>query len=418
MNKTIFTQEAAKAFDFGPWGGIEGFLQASKTGGNGNYSALVRLVPDLAKAIDMTATAVAAMPFDFLEEDGTVFDTSADWQNSLGGIPDPKRLIYLLAASLCGGAAYVIPYRTPRMIVDLQYAAPHSITPFIDINGLQYFNRATDTGATDNYIKPKEILYFWLPDKDVEIGPATNNPITNAAQDAQAVWSLKNTIRIYGERGFVPITLLGAKGMPNEAERKKAEGFFDRLLRGGFDVMAKIFNADALDIKRLGAGMEELKQSYKELRDDAKTSIADSFGIPTALFMADQAYASEFNALRRQWYTSGRLVSIYQTIEEVMSEQLLKAYQKRMRFNPQAMEVFQEHEANTANALSTFVSAVDTSPRTAKLGMGILHYDLTDEQTAELDAIIAEKEKEPEPVPPTNPACCDKSNGAVSINSS
>lgn len=401
MNNTQYT-EALKGFDFSAWGGIEGFLRASKTGQTGNFAALIRLVPDLAKAVDMTATAVAAMPFEFQNDDGSVSDSSSDWQNALGGLPNPQRLVYLLAASLCGGEAYVLPFRTPKAVVDLQYLAPATIEPYIDINGLQYFSRTTQQGKSDNYIKPTEILYFWLPDSNVEVGPAENNPIANALQDAQAVYSLKNTIRIYGERGFVPITLLGAKGMPNPAEREKSEKFFDRLLRGGFDVLAKIFNADSLEIKRLGAGMEELKQSYKELRDDAKTSIADSFGIPTALFMADQAYASEFNALRRQWYTSGRLVSIYQTIEEVMTSQLLAAYKKRMRFNPQAMEVFQEHEANTAAALSTFVSAVSADPRTAKLGMGILHYDLTDEQAAELDAMIAKKEKEPDAPPPVD----------------
>lgn len=381
-----------RGFDFSPWGGIEGFLEASKLGQTGNYTSLKRLVPDLAHAVDMTAVAVSSLPFDFLDEQDNVIDSSANWQNKLGGFPNPQKLIYLLASSLCGGSAYLLPMRTTRYVVDLQYCAPGSITPYIDINGLQYFSRTTEQGKTDNFIKPKEIIYFWLPDSDVETGPAQNHPLGNAALDAQVIWNMKNTMRMYGERGFVPITLLGAKGMPNEGERQKAEGFFDRLLRGGFKVLAKIINSDALSLIKVGAGMDELKQSYLELRRDAKESIADAFGIPPSMFMSDKAYASEMDVLRRQWYTASRFVGIYQTIEETLTEQLLKAYKIKMRFNLNALDIFKADEKEQASSLSTIVSAVTTNPRVAKWGMGVLGFDLDKQQTDELEEIVKEKE--------------------------
>src|SRR5687767_4691045 len=116
-----------KGFDFSSWGGIEGFLQATKTGQTGDATALKRLVPDLAKAVDMTAAAVSSLPFDILDKNEDLFDSSENWQIKLGGMPNPQRLIYLIASSLCGGAAYLLPTRTPRMIFDLQYCAPGSI---------------------------------------------------------------------------------------------------------------------------------------------------------------------------------------------------------------------------------------------------------------------------------------------------
>ena len=388
------SQVANKNFDFSPWGGIEGFLKASKAGTSGNSAALKRLVPDLAHAVDMTAVAVSGLPFEIVSESsGEIFDTSTDWKNKLGGLENPQRLIYLIASSLCGGAAYVIPQRTPRLIFDLQYAAPHTIQPQILHEGLQYFDRASDQGKTERF-KPKELLYFWLPDSDVEIGPAENHPLGSASLDAQLVFNLKNTMNTYGERGFVPITLLGAKGMPSGDERAKAEGFFDRLLRGGFDVLAKIVNADALSLIRVGAGMDELKQSYLEIRRDAKESIADAFGIPTALFMSDNAFASEFDALRKQWYSASRFVGIYQTIQEVFSDQLLKQYGYSFRFAIETLDIFQEDESKRAASLNSFVSAVNTSPDIAQLGMGILGYDLTKEQQGQMDKIIKTKEEE------------------------
>jgi hypothetical protein len=350
------------------------------------------MVPDLARAIDIIGTAVSSIPFDIQDYQGEVLDKSTDWKNTIGGMNDPKRILYLLASSLCGGAAYLIPQRTPRLIFELQYVVPHSITPQIMADGLQYFDRVTDLGKADKY-KPKEIIYFWLPDSDVEIGPALNTPLSNAMTDAELILNSTNTMRIYGERGFVPLTVLGAKGMPNPADREKAEGFFDRLLKGGFDVLAKIINSDALSIIRIGAGYEELKGAYVEIKRESSESIAKSFGIPTAIFMSDNAFASEFDALLRVMYTGGRIRSIYQTIEGTFNEQLLKQYQKRMVFQLQEMDIFQEDESARATSLSSFVSAVDTNPKIARLGMDILGYDMTQEESDALDEIISDEEK-------------------------
>lgn len=388
-----FLQETKSGFDFTPWGGIEGFLEASKQGTVGNGLALKKLVPDLSRAIDMTAVSIARMPFEFCRPDGKVFDSSEDWENKIGGIPNPQRLLYLIASSLCGGAAYVIPRRTPRMIFDLQYVAPHTITPQIRREGLQYFDRTTDQGKFDK-VMPNKILYFWLPDSDVEIGPALNTPLSNAMADAQLSLNVKNTMRIYGERGFVPITLLGASGMPNDGERKKAEGFFDRLLKGGFDVLAKIVNSDALTLIKVGAGMEELKGSYVEILRQSKEDIAQAFGIPTALFMSDNAFASEFDVLRKSFYTSSRFVSIYQTIEETFNDQLLKPYDLQMYFRPETMDMFQEDEAKRSVSLGQLVSAISTDPNIAKFGMEILGYDLSEEQETELETLVAAKEEQ------------------------
>lgn len=404
----IFLADAMKSFDFSPWGGIEGFLEASRAQAGGNTARLKQLLPDLARAVDMTAVAISGLPFDILDiKTGDVFDTSEDWKNLLGGMPNPQRLIYLLASSLCGGAAYLVPYRTPKMIFDLQYVMPSSIVPIINQEGLERFDRMMSNTAKPRKYKPKELIYFWLPDSDVELGPAENNPLKNAALDAQLIWNMKNTMKIYGERGFVPITLLGAKGMPNEQEREKAESFFNRLLSGGFNVLAKIVNSEALSLIRVGAGMDELKQSYTEIKRDSKEGIADAFGIPSALFMSDNAFASEYDALRKQWYTASRFVGIYQTIEETFTDQLYLPYGYKLQFNLQKLEIFQEDESNKSNSLKSFVDALVSNPRATKFAMQVLGFDLTDAQIQELNDLAGIEEPpvevtEPEPPPPVD----------------
>jgi len=395
MNHSPFyTQQELKSFDFSPWGGIEGFLKASSNGATANNRsiALKRVVPDLSRAVDMTSTAVSSLPFDITNYSDEVIDTSVNWKNNVLFMNDPKRLLYLLASSLCGGAAYLIPERTPKAVYDVQYAVPHSITPYIDGEGLRYFDRVTDQGKSDRYL-PEDIIYFWLPDSDVEIGPALNTPLSNAMTDAELIINSTNTMRIYGERGFVPLTLLGAKGMPDSAERQKAEGFFDRLLKGGFNVLAKIINSEALSIIKLGAGFEELKGAYVEIKRESTESIAKAFGIPSALFMSDNAFASEFNALTRQWYTASRFRNIYQTIEGTFNSQLLKPYKMKMTFHLEELDIFQEDESARAASLFSLVSAIDVNPKIAKLGMDILGYDMTQEEADALDAIIADDEE-------------------------
>lgn len=392
----FYREEELKNFDFSPWGGLQGFLDATSNGAatNNRGMALKRIVPDLSRAVDMVSVGIARMPFEIVDEGGEVFDASYEWENKLGGMEKPQRLIYLLASALCGGAAYIKPRATPKAIIDLQYLVPHSIQPFINRDGLQYFDRVTDQGMTER-LEIDDILYFWLPDSDVEIGPAMNTPLSNALADAQLILNATQTMAMYGERGFVPITVLGAKNIPGEAERQKAESFWDRLLKGGFRERAKIINSEALSVVPVGAGMDQLRGSYVELKRESKESIAAAFGIPSAMFMSDNAFASEFKELHIQFYTASRLVSIYQTIEEIMTEQLLKPlFGKQMFFRPETMDIFQEDMGEQTASMKLIVDAVNINPAAARFGMDVMGIELTTEQEGLLlEAETAAEEK-------------------------
>ena len=90
-----------KAIDFDMWGGIDGFLAATSGGSVTRASALKSVVPWLAKAVSMTSNAVASMPFEIVKPSGEVVDTSSDWSNVVGFIDEPRRMMQLLASSLC-----------------------------------------------------------------------------------------------------------------------------------------------------------------------------------------------------------------------------------------------------------------------------------------------------------------------------
>jgi hypothetical protein len=393
-----------KTINFDYFGGVDNFLALSSGGGGYNRGMLLRRVlPWLAKANNMTANAIADLPFDILKENGDVYDSSADWKDNLGGIPNPKRLIRQIASSLCFGKAYVIPTVLAGGLADMHYCATQTVSPMITTQGLQCFFRTSDYGESGRYVPagmstetvPKsfpdgkyknldtgawqkmtggpttgEMLYFWLPDSDIEIGPAKCYPMSTAALSADLLVNMDATLKTYSERGFVPATILAAHGMPKEGEREKAESWWNKFLRGWTDSVSKIINAESMDVKQVGAGFEALRTVYRDLTRQQIENIGASHGIPGALFMSDMAFASEFNAMIKFWYNTSEFISIYHTIEETFNEQLLNRFKLRMQFKPETLDAFQEDENQRAAAYRMYIST-DMRPSIAAEMLGL-----------------------------------------------
>jgi hypothetical protein len=329
----------------------------------------------------MTANAIADLPFLLVKDnaDETVYDDSAAWMNNLGGLPSPKRIIRLLAASLCGGQAYVIPTLTNQGIIDLHYCNPATVSPQITMQGLQYFIRSSDVGVGNYAPAPMseeqsgfsgEMLYFWLPDHDIEIGPAKCHPLGTALLSTELLANMDGTLKSYSERGFIPPTILAAKGMPAAGEREKTESWWNRFLRGWSKNAAKIINAETMEIHQVGAGFGDLRTVYHDLTRQQIENIGASHGIPGALFMSDMAFASEFNAMTRFWYSTSEFISIYQCIAETLNAQLFDRFGLKMVFHPETIDAFQEDEKQRSQAYSMYVSA-DMRPSIAAEMLGL-----------------------------------------------
>ena len=347
------------------WGGLEGFLAATSNGSGGSSSVqtLRRVVPWLAKATTMTANAVADLPFEILNDKNAVVDSSLNWKNKLGGIPDPCVLFYKLASSLCLGRAYATFQKTSNLIIDIQYFAPQSITPQINYSGIQYFDRASDKGNTDRYWPVSSgktenlLLYFWIPDSDVELGPALSFPAGTALMACELMFSMDGSIKTYADRGFIPATILGVKGMADVTERQRTESWFNRFLRGFTKEPAKVINSEAMTVNKLGGGMDELSGIYKDLNKQSIENIGTAFGIPAALFMSDMAFASEVNPMIKIWYTTSQFKLIYQTIENTFNTQLLNQFNLHLRFKPETLDAFKDEQLDNQQAFSGYVAS-------------------------------------------------------------
>jgi len=384
-----------KAIDFERWGGIDGYLQATGGGMVERASLLRSVVPWAAKAHDLTKSAVANLPFEIVRDDGSVIDTSTDWQNIAGGMPNPQRMLSLIAGSLCGGSAYLLKQASTRMVLSLQYVAPHNVIPHLNDNGVDYFERVLGNGKRER-VSPDDMVYFWLPDSDVEIGVPLTTPASTSLPAVELLAANSSTLKIQADRGWVPAYIGSAESFPSKEEKEKAERYLFQFLRGAYHSAVRIINSNKLNLQRVGAGLDELKGVYSEITRQAIEDVGAAYGIPAALFMSDKSFASEVKPLIKEWYTSSVFVSIWKTIEETFNEQVYAPYNLRMQFKPESLPVFQEDENQRASAVGAYTSAINQDPEVAKWVMSVLGVDLDQEQEDELEEIINSRVKEEE----------------------
>jgi hypothetical protein len=346
-----------KAVDFAPWGGIDWFLEATSGSWQTNVARLRTVVPWFQRGINMTANAVSTIPFTVTNaKTGEEVDTSADWQNKRGGIPNPKRLIYLVAASLCSGAAYLRKTSTTSALVDIRYQLPQTITPIYNPDGsVKEFERQTTSGQITK-IPVEEMVYFWLPDDTVETGPAKVNPVNNALLASELMAQMDGSLKEYGKNGFVPLHAIFVKGMPNKSDAENAENKWNLFLKMRLGV-AKLFNAETATYQKMSAGMDEMRGSYIQIKRQNIEDIGAAFGIPAGVFMSNAANFATALSDRRMWYESGIFVLIYQTIQEVLTEQVYGKFGLTFTFNLNGLDAFQDDEVQKAQSFQTYVNA-------------------------------------------------------------
>jgi len=398
-----------KVIDFTPWGGIEGFLAATNTGANaGNIVKLRQAVPWFQRALNMTANAVSTLPFIVTNEAGEQVDTSADWKDITGGVPNPKRMIYLVAAALCSGAAYLRIRRTSRTVVDLQYILASTISEikYSDDGLPEAFIRTNPKGKREP-IPADEMIYFWLPDDTVETGPATITPVGNAALAAELVANMDWTLKTYGENGFVSPHAMFVSGMPTKGEAQKAEETWNLFLRMRLG-LAKIFNADKSSIVPLGAGMSDMRGSYIQITRQQIENIGAAFGIPASVFMSNAANYATANVDKRTWYEAGVFVLIYQTIQETLTQQLYARFNYKFQFNLAGLDAFQQDEVDKSSAFNAYAQKLPLSLSAELVGL-----DLPEGmQYADLDTLAQEPAPAPV-VPAAQPAQPDPEADAL-----
>jgi len=381
-NKLIY-MDGQKAVDI--WEGNEGWTILSGDDTKTETREYYKFIPTLYRAVQLRMNAISTMPFELLKGK-TQVDYSGDWQNKVNFMPNPFALLELVEASLVvAGCAYLFREKSQVATKGLRYHLPTSVTPIIDPErGLEGFKRPVNN--VEKRFKVEDYVYFWPPDPYVEIGPAYNFPAQAAANASGVLLNVDVFAASFFKRGAIKSMLLTVQGMPKEAERQKLSDWWRNVVGGVKNAFgAQVINADAITPVVIGEGMKELENV--SLSADKREDVAVALGIPMSILFANAAnYAtSQQDDLN---FLTKTVIPECSFIASVLNEQIFKKEGMLFRFMPETLDAMQEDEAARSVALQQMTAAGVP----LLMAMDILGFELTDEQRAELEKAVLEKE--------------------------
>lgn len=350
-------------------------------------------VPFLNRAVGIRANAVSTLPFAILNRAGDQVDSSDDYQNALGFLPNPQRLLYLVEASLfLLGQAYLFRLRNRVKTLGLRYVLATSIAPVLsEQDGLVGFTRQLSRSKMD--LAVDDLVYFWQLDPFVEVGPANNSPGMAALSAAGVLYNVDQFASTFFERGAIKVTLLTTKGPVPEQERDRLKQWWSRLFKGADSAWKMaIVQADSVEPVVLGEGVKELSDS--ELVAEKRTDIAVAAGVPVTMLWSTEASGLGGGGVvesdERKFYET-TVVPQARFIEAALNEQLFGPLGYSWQFRPETLDVFQEDESQRASAVKMYVDAGFRLSLAAEilgveLPAGVEYEDLDRMQQEDLDA--------------------------------
>ena len=234
-----------------------------------------------------------------------------------------------------------------------------------------------------------DILFIreFSPVDDVGFGVA---PAEVALGSGQLSFYLNRVASVFFETGAMPVTIATIAGLssnPEDPNNKRVHNFLRRAI-SGIGNFARILAVSG-DVKMQTTQSPLKDMVIPELKDQARKDVALAFEIPVTLLDDDANYATA-SEHKRGFYDETIIPRAGQ-IESELNSQWLNPLGYEVEFTPEEMDLYQDDESARATSLGQLVGAINTSPEIAKFSMAVLGYDLSDEQQAELDAMIATK---------------------------
>ncbi len=338
-----------------------------------NIDGLYEAVAFVYRGVQLRAQTLSALPFDIIRGE-TVIDTSDDYQNKLGWLPSPQRMLELLEQSLCvAGRAYWFISRNRMKPLSLQYWNPYTVEPDIDAElGLTGFTRKVN--GKNLPFEIEDVFYVWPADYRVEIGPPQGSPVTAAFKAAGVLNSVDEFVKLFFEHGGVKNLIISAKGMTKESDRKNLLDWFKQTFRRGNKTAfeAAVVNAETLETIPIGQGIEGLDN--EALTKERRESVSVAMGVPMSLFLNTAASGLGGGGVVEQ----GDIDFYGKTVEpeaefiaSVLNEQLFTPYgDYQFRFKFDSLDVYQVDEQKRALSFATYVQS-DMRPEVAAYMLGL-----------------------------------------------
>ncbi len=396
--KTIFTDgKTTKSIDLtNPIQDSWDFVEAMKEGTDAELYARVSAV---FRAMNLHASAIANLNYAVVNEKGDDVDTFEDWHNTIGFMPDPRDLLRRWSLSLfqCN-QAYGRLEKTNAVKKELFYVLPESIRPVTEKGVLIKFERWVSGVKVSDY-KPNDgrFIYMWMLDHTTELLPSKNSQFKALSNAAGILFASDWWTKNYFERGAVKPTVLAVKGMivtEKKDELQSSWAKFMRSLGSRWSEFAKIINAESMDVKQIGDGLGDIKDS--PVYRSAIENIAMVSGMPLSLLLSNSSNFATAQVEYGAWYRDDIIPTAKWMIAKLNTQLPLGGLKFEVR--PEQSEPAQEEEVKRAQAFQTYATALQGHPQALSLAAQIVGVDLPAGVEYEHLDQKPEEPKEPEPV--------------------
>lgn len=360
---------------------------------------LYRLVWALYRGVEIRRNALASMPF-AIYKGKREFDTSGEYQNKTGLMPNPARVFGMLemALTIWSYAYFEIGRNMVNRPKDLYYLLPSSVHPIMDeANGLTGFERRLANRTVK--FSPDEVLYFWGADPYVEFGPPRSSPVQAASAAAGVMLNIDQFAATFFERGAIKGTMLAVDGNPPPAEKERIKSWWQRMFgRGNKTAWGEaVINAKSVTPVVVGEGLESL--ANKDLTQEKREAVASALGIPHSMLFSNASNYATAQEDKLTFYES-TIIPECRFIESVLNEQLFTPLGLRFKFTEENLDVFQEDENERSAAAKTFLDLMNECP-TYEVFMGICAtygFEIAPELEKAAQAFYSQKQERAEAV--------------------
>jgi HK97 family phage portal protein len=307
------------------------------------------------RVANMTADTIANIPFAVLDNRGEIVDQSEDWQNVVGFMDNPRELLRLWRLSLfMTGSAYGF-MEGNRQVRNLRYIVPTSISPIIDAEyGLTGFHRTVGNATRHYTLKDNRIFWMFRQDHTTEVAPSQNTEMRALMAAAGVLYYSDYYVENFFQRGGIKPSLLFVQGSPTREDRERIEHVWDKISRGFYKYLGKVFNAETMTVQTIGDGIENMSKT--ELHDSKVADVAMAAGLPLSLLLANSAnYATA--RIEKQTWLRDTITPWAEWFAEEMNKKLFKPLGYQFEFHFEAKTEMQEEERERAYAFQAYSAA-------------------------------------------------------------
>jgi hypothetical protein len=153
---------------------------------------------------------------------------------------------------------------------------------------------------------------------------------------------------------------------------------------------ARVLNAETMDVKEFGAGVDDLKDN--KVYEQALANIAMATGMPLSLLMANSANYATAQAEYANWLNND-IIPLCSWMAYEYNRQVFEPRGFYLEFKPETLDPEQEDETERAQAVSNFMDFLNKCP-TEGLALGTAStfgYELSDELITAIHEFYEEK---------------------------